>query len=923
MCTRNRTIALVLSLCLLISAVPVSAGAAEDPVIRIDDMQTYPGNYVYVNVQAEMLENLASLDLEIYYDSSAMIIRETWDGELLSGCVTSVNRTTEGVIKLSTATNGSISGSGVLLTLVFEVYSDCPAGDYPLVVSVGEAYDTTLNPATIRGVSGSVRVDRSGVDIQTFYMWSSADRYELICNDVVTLHLYSSGGYGLASSTFLAEYDSDLFELVEASLSYEMKTDDAVYTINTDIPGIVRVAYASSGQVFPYELLNLKLRVRQNVDAQTTVRFAIGEAYDEGLNLYQDSDTTMTLQLRQSVSAADQPDLYLETEQLNVGCQSNAALMLGPGAPVAAADFFVNYDPSVLRCVSVTVAEDVDDSGGMVTINPNFDNGAIRFSYINESGYAGGLTLVKIVWEPICSPDIHTCPVLGGTNIIDQYYKTVQLDMISKPLCVFVEGKREPSCLHNGFEGTGCMGCGKTLSGEIVPALGHDYEANDYYWSCYEPGYTEYVCSRCGDTYQQSHTEAPGHDWGEWYINIPPCQEGGGSEYHWCNRCGYYEEREVPKKDHNYSEWYVDWQATCYSTGQDYRYCMWCGMYEYRETPLIDHDYEVYIVDPSCEWQGYTTHRCRMCGDYFEDNYQAPLGHDWDEGTVIEPATEWSSGTIRYQCYRCSMCEDRVLPPLAHQHAYRSEVTPPTCTNPGYTTYICDGCGDRYVADYQAALDHSYGQWYVFNEASVSAPGEERRDCIRCDHYESREIPQLENPFSDVLEGQYYCDPVMWAVEKGITTGTGDGSTFSPERACTRAQVVTFLWRAAGCPEPQSMTHSFTDVKAGSYYEKAVIWAVENGITSGKGSSTTFQPDTTCNRAEVVTFLWRSKGKPTPESSSNPFPDVPAGSYYEQAVLWAVENGITTGKGNGNFAPTESCTRAHVVTFLYRAFAEE
>ena len=177
--------------------------------------------------------------------------------------------------------------------------------------------------------------------------------------------------------------------------------------------------------------------------------------------------------------------------------------------------------------------------------------------------------------------------------------------------------------------------------------------------------------------------------------------------------------------------------------------------------------------------------------------------------------------------------------------------------------------------------------------------------------------------FNDASPEQYYYNPVLWAVENGVTTGTGDGTTFSPDRACTRGQVVTFLWRAAGCPEPQSMEHSFTDVKAGSYYEKAVIWAVENGITSGKGSSTTFQPDTTCNRSEVVTFLWRAKGKPTPESSSNPFPDVPAGSYYEQAVLWAVENGITTGKGNGNFAPTESCTRAHVVTFLYRAFAEE
>ena len=180
------------------------------------------------------------------------------------------------------------------------------------------------------------------------------------------------------------------------------------------------------------------------------------------------------------------------------------------------------------------------------------------------------------------------------------------------------------------------------------------------------------------------------------------------------------------------------------------------------------------------------------------------------------------------------------------------------------------------------------------------------------------QITWVSYQFRDVDDEAYYAAPVEWAVEMGITTGTGDGSTFSPDRNCTRAQVVTFLWRAAGKPNPQNATHSFTDVKAGSYYETAVMWAVEQGITGGTGDGTTFSPDRECTRAEVVTFLWRAAGKPEPQMSSNPFPDVPAGSWYEKAVMWAVENGITTGKGNGTFAPTQICTRGQVVTFLYR-----
>ena len=171
------------------------------------------------------------------------------------------------------------------------------------------------------------------------------------------------------------------------------------------------------------------------------------------------------------------------------------------------------------------------------------------------------------------------------------------------------------------------------------------------------------------------------------------------------------------------------------------------------------------------------------------------------------------------------------------------------------------------------------------------------------------------SPFSDVSASNYYYEAVKWAQEKGITGGIGNG-LFGPNQPCTRGQIVTFLWRAAGSPEPKSMS-SFSDVSADSYYAKAVAWAVENGITTGTGDGK-FSPDATCTRAQSVTFLFRAIGKLV--DSKAEFSDVLTDSYYANAVAWAVENGVTNGIGDGLFGPNNSCTRAQIVTFLFRAY---
>jgi hypothetical protein len=187
--------------------------------------------------------------------------------------------------------------------------------------------------------------------------------------------------------------------------------------------------------------------------------------------------------------------------------------------------------------------------------------------------------------------------------------------------------------------------------------------------------------------------------------------------------------------------------------------------------------------------------------------------------------------------------------------------------------------------------------------------------CTRCGAVDPNYLP-----FVDVTSGDWYFSAVVWAFrhDPQITAGTS-ATTFSPDQKCTRAQIVTFLWRAADSPEPTITESPFNDVQnPNAYYYKAVLWAYENGITTGVGSAT-FGVKQACTRAQIVTFLWRYEDRPEPESAGNPFTDVQSDRYYCNAVLWAVERGITQCADADRFCPESTSTRAQIVTFLYRS----
>lgn len=173
-----------------------------------------------------------------------------------------------------------------------------------------------------------------------------------------------------------------------------------------------------------------------------------------------------------------------------------------------------------------------------------------------------------------------------------------------------------------------------------------------------------------------------------------------------------------------------------------------------------------------------------------------------------------------------------------------------------------------------------------------------------------------QNPFVDVKQGDYYYNAVQWAVGKKITSGTS-ATTFTPDGICTRAQTVTFLWRSQGSPKAAGAENPFTDVSKDAYYYDAVLWAVEQGITNGT-SATTFSPDATVTRGQTAAFLWRVAKQPQVDQTANPFADVTQDAYYYNAVLWAVAKEITNGTSSTTFSPDQGCTRAQIVTFLWR-----
>ena len=507
--------------------------------------------------------------------------------------------------------------------------------------------------------------------------------------------------------------------------------------------------------------------------------------------------------------------------------------------------------------------------------------------------------------------------------------------------------------------------------------LGHAYASVVTPPTCTTAGFTTYACSRCGHQYTGDETSALGHDWNDGETTIAASCTGAGLKTFTCKRCGVTKTEAISANGHT-PRTVAAIPATCTTAGQTAgKDCSVCGaILEGMElvlptghTPVIDE-----AVAATCTATGLTagTH-CSVCGEVLVAQTEIPaLGH---KSEVIPAVAPTCTETGLTEGAKCSVCgeiqtEQVEIAALGHTVVIVPAVAA-TCTEAGQTEgSYCSVCGEVLTAQEPVeALGHAWtdiryewsedgrlvtatatcehdpshtlsetaeAQFILTQPSTIEKTG---TGCCLASFEESVfetqirfvTIPEVACDGGDTCPSRDFTDvppitnyahiPIDWAILNQITLGMTP-TTFSPTASCTRAQVVTFLWRLNGQPEPESKKNPFTDVKEGDYFYTAVLWAVEKGITEGT-SATTFSPDLGCTRAQVVTFLWRAEGKPEPTSSLNPFTDVKADGYYYTAVLWAVENKITTGTSAVTFSPDLTCNRAQIVTFLYRAFAKE
>ena len=806
---RKRLFSLLLALTLVLALMPVPARAIGNPTVRCDDLTAAPGEWLCVPIRCEGFENLAALDLELFYDPSVLQFQYESIGWMLDGAVYHVNSNAPGRVSLSAAAAYGISGSGELVYLYFSVAADCPAGTYPLTLAAGEAYDASLSPVSVSARSGSVLVAESAPFYSTFALDLQLSADTLSSGELLTVRAVNSWGCGFSGMDLKVFYDPAVFELVNAEIPEELA--DALCSLHTGTNGLVRLSCACAHQLWSQELLTLELRVRDGVTGTTQLTAEAVDIYDENRIPYLPgaAQSQVTLKAAQQTQI---PGLRLESEPLVIGQEAASTLILDAGSGLAAADFRLEYDPAVIDCLAVEPAA----KDAYLIINPNYSNGTIRFSYVRESGTAEQTPLITIRWRPKTAASRHFSLKTTLIDPVDREHARVEIDCPVQSGCISRTETSQATCTQPGGTALVCVDCGSRVPVDVIPALGHAYGEPTFRWSeDHERCTASRICTR-----------DPGHIW------------------------------------------QVDCTVTHVSDGE------------------------------SCTEPGSVTYTATadFYGDIYTDQvtiHLDSLGHDYAWTVLTEPGCI-TEGRRRGSCIRCGADTEEIIAPLGHD--YEATVTDPTCTESGHTTHTCTRCGDSFRDGHHEPLGHDWS-------GTV---------CRRCG-----EIRQ--NPFVDVPEGSFYYEPVIWAVKLGITNGTS-ATTFGPNDSCMRAHVVTFLWRAAGSPEPVTSYNPFADVKQTDFYYKAVLWAVENGITNGLDASH-FGPFAYCNRAQVVTFLHRALRSPSPTAQHNPFTDVPAGSFYHIPVLWAVENGITNGLSATAFGPNAICNRAQIVTFLYRAFA--
>ena len=501
------------------------------------------------------------------------------------------------------------------------------------------------------------------------------------------------------------------------------------------------------------------------------------------------------------------------------------------------------------------------------------------------------------------------------------------------------------TCGEAGRVDTICSNCGEVVSTRELPPTGaHDWGNGVVTTAPTEttPGVRTFTCTVCGDIREETIPATGAHDY-RFTKNVAPTCTDGGYDLYTCSGCGATERRNLTDAaGHKWDGGTVTTAPTETTPGVRTRTCTVCGDIREETIPATGaHDYQfTKNVAPTCTDGGYDLYTCSGCGATERRNLTDAAGHKWDGGTVTTAPTETTPGVRTRTCTVCGDIREETIPATgAHDYQFTKNVAP-TCTDGGYDLYTCSGCGATERRNLTDAAGHKWDGGTVTTAPTETTPGVRTFTCTVCDQTRTEAIPATgastctggpscpSYGLHDVAGPDYWAHKgIDYCVRNRLMSGVGAG-TFSPDTACTRAQIVKILYNRSGNQTDYSYYYlPFTDVAPGAWYYNAVAWAYYNDVTSGT-SATMFSPNAAITRQQLVTFLYRYTVKYAPEFTGNAapistFPDAGSVANWAYAAMsWAVGNGLIKGNAHDNgpdyLDPNGSATRAQTATIIMR-----
>ena len=503
--------------------------------------------------------------------------------------------------------------------------------------------------------------------------------------------------------------------------------------------------------------------------------------------------------------------------------------------------------------------------------------------YNYRDGYvkAKGHSYTDVVTAATCESagyTTHTCSVCGYS-----YVDT----MVPAKGHSYTDVVTPATCEQGGYTTHTCTVCGKTYVDAMTEALGHDYKAVVTEPTCDEMGYTTHTCTVCGKSYVDSYTQPAGHSYTSEVTKEPTCKEEGIRTFT-CSHCDKSYTEPIAKTAHSYEA--VVTEPDCTHMGYTTYTCTVCSdSYKADFVDAKGHECEAAVVEATCEGYGYTVNRCKHCDYSYISEIRQPLGHDYALTGAKEATCTEAGYTGDMVCTRCGDVKTK--------------------------------------GEETAALGHDFGQWETVKEADCFHTGLEERKCSRCEEIEQRETTATSCPsdgFRDLNKNSWYHEAVDYALRNDLMNGVS-GDRFDPKGATTRAMLVTVLYRLAGEPDVSGLENPFSDVPEGRWFTNAVIWAANEGIVKGVGG-TTFNPKGVLTREQAATMLYRyaeAKGYDvTARADLSGYADAEKlGASAREAMSWAVAVGLVNGRSAATLAPKAGTNRAELAALLFR-FAE-